>query len=108
MPGKINIIVKRPGQLPVMEEIDNTLDAMQQIVGGYIETETVPYVGVLIFNRDGRLDDNLRHNVVIRVPGKPYKLDLCGTILFCGAEDDRFVDSPLDVPQFRSVFGVVR
>lgn len=58
-------IIKRPGQPAFRREIDNTLDALQELVGGYIETVNLPGSIVMIVNEEGkilRLPINFRLN----------------------------------------------
>ena len=52
----MNVIKILPGRDPEMADIDNTLKALQQAVGGYIETVTLPRTGlVAIVNEEGHL-----------------------------------------------------
>ena len=85
---KINVIVKRPFE-PVgrLKKIDNTHEALQRIVGGYIETVTVTPDVVIICNEEGRL------------MGLPDNCSICGvnfvgTIIAAGVKRDRFTDFP--------------
>ena len=85
---KIKVIVKRPFE-PVgrIREIDNTLKALQEIVGGYIETVTMTSDAVIICNEEGRL------------MGLPDNCSICGvnfvgTIIAAGVKRDRFTDFP--------------
>ncbi len=48
-------IRKKPGCEPELIDIDNTLKALQQEVGGYIEAVTLPYGAALICNEEGRI-----------------------------------------------------
>ena len=79
-----------PGREPEMVDIDNTLKALQQAVGGYIETVTLPRTGlVVIVNEEGRLLD-LPKNGVLNIGPLMDQL-LVGTVLVVraapGAED---------------------
>ena len=65
-------------------EIENTLEAMQQAVGGYIETVTYGNAAV-ICDDEGRLK------------GKKYNTSVCGVpfvgdILLVGTKEDDFCD----------------
>lgn len=78
-------IIKEPGQRPRETEIENSLSALQQAVGGYIETVTLAEDCCIICNEEGRLQ------------GLPYNLTFCGvsfvgTILFVGVLGDEFAD----------------
>jgi len=52
---KIKVVVVEAGHVPYVKEIEHTLDAMQEIVGGYIETVTFTRRGryKIICNEDG-------------------------------------------------------
>ena len=80
-------IRKKPGCAPELVEVENTLKALQQEVGGYIETVTIASDAVVICNEEGRilgLPDNCR------VCG----VDFVGTILVVGRNKDEFCDVP--------------
>ena len=48
-------ILKQPGQRPAAVEMENTLQALQKAVGGYIETVRITSDACLICNEKGRL-----------------------------------------------------
>ena len=48
-------ILKQVGKPPEVVEIENTLEAMQKVVGGYIESVHVRTDCVMICNEEGRL-----------------------------------------------------
>ena len=80
-------IRKKPGCEPEIIEVENTLEALQQEVGGHIETVTIASDAVVICNEEGRilgLPDNCR------VCG----VDFVGTILVVGRNKDEFCDVP--------------
>lgn len=81
----MKVIIKQPGKEPEVAEIENTLPALQQVVGGYIETVTLAADCCIICNEEGRLQE------------LPYNLTFCGvsfvgTILFVGVAGDEFAD----------------
>ena len=78
-------IRKKTGCAPEIVEVENTLEALQQEVGGYIEVITLPYGAALICNEEGRilgLPDN----------GRVCGVDVVGTILVVGRDRDEFCD----------------
>ena len=80
-------IRKEPGCVPELIDIDNTLAALQQEVGGYIETVTIASDAVVICNEEGVL------------LGMPYNcrffgVDFVGPILVVGCNKDEFCDAP--------------
>jgi len=56
--NKVKILIKEPYKEPYIREIDNELDTLQEIVGGYIECVEHPKAkGVDIYvNEEGKLD----------------------------------------------------
>ena len=67
-------------------DIDNTLEALQKAVGGYIETVTIAKDACLICNEEGRLLD-LRPQTVLG-------MEFYGNVLLVGVKGDRFTDVP--------------
>lgn len=81
----MKVIIKEPGQRAREAEIENSLSALQQAVGGYIETVTLAEDCCIICNEEGRLQE------------LPYNLTFCGvsfvgTILFVRVAGDEFAD----------------
>lgn len=63
--SKITIVVKEPGKTPEVKEIDDTLEAMQEVVGGYIELVAMPNKLDFYVNEDGIMQE-LPFNTHIR------------------------------------------
>ena len=83
--GMIKVLIKEPGKDWRKGEIENTLEAMQELVGGHIETVTLRDGLVLVCNEDGR---NL---------GLPYNctvngFSFVGTIFAAGIDGENFGD----------------
>lgn len=57
MEQNITILSVAPGELPKRKEIPNTLKAMQQEVGGYIEVVRFATGIRIVCNEEGRLQD---------------------------------------------------
>jgi len=51
----VNVVVYRVGEEPFVETIEDTLDAQQEIVGGYIEGVGLGNSLLLICNEEGKL-----------------------------------------------------
>ena len=89
----IKVILKRPGEKAFTTEIPNTLEALQNEVGGYIEV-TQPFEdAIIICNEEGRLlgrPPNVRYGSVLYV----------GPIVIAGTErvpdGEEFTDVPDD------------
>ena len=95
---RIKVIVKEPGE-PVghMTEIENTLEAMQKIVGGYIETVPVADGSdriILIVNEEGKYM-LLEENFWAQIRGH-WDL-IVGPVIVCGDSGEDFVDVPIDL-----------
>lgn len=81
---QILVVIKEPGQAPRVEPLfDNTLEAFQKAVGGYIETVTIAEDMVIICNEEGRLM-GFPSNVAVAGVG------FVGTILAVGVKGDEF------------------
>lgn len=89
----MKVWIKEPGKTFHPEEIENSLEKLQQTVGGYIETLTVKDEpdreewAVVVCNEEGLLL-NLDRNVMIGGH------TLVGTIIICGQDGDEFTDAP--------------
>ena len=80
-------IRKKPGCEPEVIDIENTLEAFQAEVDGYIEAVTISSDAVIICNEEGRRL-GLPHNC--RLAG----IEFVGTILLVGCAGDTFCDVP--------------
>ena len=84
---KIRVLVKEPGKLSEVREIENTLEAFQTIVGGHIEALRIRDDLCCYVNEDGKLL-NMRPNFVI---GRQYvsKVDIIvGPAVFFRSDDE--------------------
>lgn len=81
---KILVIIKKPGEPPVVEPLfSNTLESFQKEVGGYIETVTFASDVALVVNEEGLLI-GLPYNC------KVFGLDLVGPVILVGVDGDEF------------------
>lgn len=94
--NKVKIIVKPVDKIAHVEWADNTLEAFQRIVGGYIETVTICTDLVIICNEEGRLL-GLPHNC------KAFGVDFVGDIVFVGCRGSEFADIPVSLEQINKV-----
>ena len=83
----IKVIRKAPGKLPEMLDVENSLEALQKEVGGYIEAVTIAEDMTILCDEEGRLKGK-QLNWAIPKMG----LDFVGTILFVGVKGDEFCD----------------
>lgn len=80
---KITVIIVEPNKPARIEEIPNTLEAKQKIVGGYIECIKMDGFDIII-NEEGKLFD-LEPNFGI-YGGQDY---VAGTAIFAGVNYDK-------------------
>lgn len=97
--NRIRVIIKRPGE-PYGHafNIVNSLETLQHIVGGYIETVTLGSDWTIICNEEGRLR------------GLPFNCEVCGVmfvgpIIFAGIDGEEFSDFPLSFEDYKVAFG---
>lgn len=53
--GKIKVVAQNPGEISRIVTVPNTLEALQELVGGYIEPHHICGSLVLVMDEDGRL-----------------------------------------------------
>lgn len=93
--AKIKALVKDPGKAPVIQKVENTLEALQELIGGNIEciqTGTLPGVLVLV-DEEGKLK-GLPQNFPL------YERDVLvdqvvGRAVFVGTDREDFGDIPV-------------
>lgn len=84
----MRVLIVEPERRPEVKEIDDSLKAMQEIVGGYIQA-IYPFDDsvALVVNDDGKIM-NLPANRGLRdESGQIYDI-VCGTFFICGAPRD--------------------
>lgn len=77
----IRIAIIDPRGVVSIEIIPNTLQAMQHIVGGYIETVTRPDGLIIVCNEEGRLQN---------LPVNRFMPNFVGTIFIVRSEGEDF------------------
>ena len=82
--GKIKIVFQWPGKISSIATIPNTLEAMQKLVGGYIETVSLPNGLILVMDEEGRLKGR-QENVRCVQYGT-----IVGTVFVTAADGDEF------------------
>lgn len=85
----MRVIRKKVGEPPRWAWVENTLEALQKEVGGYIETVTICSDAVIVCDEEGGLK------------GKPHNCDICGCgfvgdLLIVGTDGEQFTDCPLE------------
>ena len=87
----LTILVVEPGNPPYPRQIPDTLQAMQESVGGDIDA-TYPYEDpvALVCNSNGKFA-GLQPNRLLRLEnGEPYDV-VCGTFFLAGLGEETFV-----------------
>ncbi|KLU61720.1 hypothetical protein CEB3_c18980 [Peptococcaceae bacterium CEB3] len=80
---KIKVLVFQPGQLAQIREIQNTLAACQNVVGGYIEVIHLDDGLLLVCDEEGKLKGY--------PPNRRVGRDvICGTFFICRSDGDEF------------------
>lgn len=83
---QILVVIKEPGKPAVVDPLfDNTLEAFQSAVGGYIECVPLGHGlnAVLVCNEEGKLLD-LPLNISLGWD------DIVGSVVVCGVREDEF------------------
>lgn len=80
----IKVVIKRPGEEPKIEMVENELSELQRIVGGYIEAVTgFTSETIIVCNEEGKIQQ-LQSNF-------GYGTDvIVGTAIICGVNEDDF------------------
>ena len=83
----IAVLLYQIGEAPRPKFIPNTLEAMQELVGGYIETVTLEDGLVLVCNEEGRMND-LSPNASVTTPYG--RQSIYGDFFICRGERNEF------------------
>ena len=86
MADMIKVLYKPVGKPFEVREIPNTLEACQELVGGYIEPVTVCSDLVLVCNEEGRIRG--------MAPNPYLGYDFVGDWFLCGRDGEEFTDCP--------------
>ena len=92
----MKVIIVRRGEKPALEEIGEELEAMQAIVGGYIQA-IMPWEDevALVCNEEGKLNGWPINRLLFDKKGRVVDA-ICGTFFLCYApmESDTFLSMP--------------
>ena len=94
---RISVIYKEPGQQPYVREMDNTLEAFQGLVLGYIEHFPIGSDWGIVINEEGKLN-GMKYNFT--ACGEP----IFGPAIFVGVDRDEFTDFPSSWEDFQLAF----
>ena len=79
--AKIRVLVKEPGKAAEVREIENTLSALQKIVGGHIEALRISENIACYIHEEGKLK-KLAPNFVVPAEGFGIADIVCGPAVF--------------------------
>ncbi len=84
----MKVLIVEPGKVPYAKEIANTLEAMQEIVGGYIQAVyPFPDEVALVCNEEGKLEGLPLNRALGDKAGEIYDI-ISGTFFLCAAPAD--------------------
>ncbi len=95
----MKIIVKKVGEMPEIKEIKGTLEELQNIVGGYIESFPIAENIVCICNEEGKLM-GLNENFIFNCDS------IVGDVFFCSVGEYDF--ESLNEKQIENMMVVLR
>lgn len=81
----MRVIAKAPNEAPIILEMKNTLEELQEAVGGHIETVSIASDACIICNGEGRLK-GMTFNC------KLLGIEFVGPVLIVGVKGDEFTD----------------
>lgn len=104
----MKVIFKRPAEkVGHIEEIPNTLEALQKLVDGYIEPVRINKDNFAIVNEEG-LIHRLPYNctlLTVRNGKKEWCADLVGNIVVVGVDGEDFTDVKMELEDWEECFG---
>lgn len=79
----MKIVIVEPNKPAYIKDVEDSLKAFQELVGGYIEAVTLNSQAVLICNEEGKLRG--------LEPNRRVGVDMiCGTFFICGTDGEEF------------------
>lgn len=103
----MRVIICEPGKFARVEEIENTLENLQKLVGGYIQI-VYPFEDMvcLVCNEEGKLS-GLTLNRALTDPNSGDIYDIiAGTFLICGTGEEDLTDlTDEDTEKYLDMFG---
>lgn len=103
----MKVLAVMPGEAPEEMEIDGTLEAMQQIVGGLIQA-LYPWADpvALVCNDEGKLLGLEPNRYLMNEEGEVYDM-ICGPFFICGLGREDFASlTPELMERYKRMFGL--
>ena len=104
---KMKVLVVEPMKKPYIKEIDSSLEALQQEVGGYIQV-VYPWAEMcgLVCDDEAKLKGKELNRALRDEDGNIYDV-VAGTFLIVGLGEDDFTSlAPEHIEQFQTLFSV--
>ena len=96
----MKVFAKKPGEPWQETEIENTLEALQEYVGGYIETVTLARGICIVCNEEGRIKGL---PFCCRLGARIEYIDFVGNVLLVGTDGDEFCDVPVHLEAWKAL-----
>ena len=100
--GKISVLLVEPNKYPKMIEIDDTLEAMQEVVGGDIE-EYMPFEDevAIICNEEGKITGMAPNRAIYDEHSREMQDIICGRffVAYAPFEAEKFQSLPPDLAE---------
>ena len=87
--NKIRIVICMRGMPATLGEVENDLEAMQALVGGYIEVMPLSGGVVLVCNEEGKIDGS-KPNRELKMADGTLLDTIRGTFFLCRTEGEEF------------------
>lgn len=99
----IDVVTKHPGEDFCQTRIENSLEALRDFVGGYIEVVEINPYACIICNLEGRLK-GLKHCISFHKDLFRGDLSFYGPIIMAGVDGDEFDDFPVPATQCNAIW----
>ncbi len=84
-------VIVEPMEKPIIKDIENSLESLQEIVGGYIQVIEPFDDAAIICNEEGKLRSLPLNRALKNEDGSIYDI-LCGTFIISGLTEEDFGD----------------
>ena len=99
----MRILLVKPGESCETVEVENKLETLQKIVGGYIEAVALNEKTTLVCNEEGKVNGSMPNRIV---RSKWLRDIIYGTFFLCGINKDDFGDIDYEEEkEWRKIFG---
>jgi len=103
----VRVLIVEPERKPVVREIDDTLEAMQKVVGGWIQA-LYPFEEpvALVANDEGKLLGLPMNRGLRDEDGSLYDI-VFGTFFICGLSEENFASlTDEQIQKFQTIFAI--